>query len=92
MTTSDRRSRTRTAPIPRRILGWVAVVILSLLYYLVSSMLMLFGYVVGWDNDPGRPLVGIAMIAAGAVVFVFMPRLVKRLTGRELLTSSHFYR
>ena len=88
---TDRRTRTRTASIPRRILGWVAIVILSLVYYLVSSMLMLFGYIVGWDNDPGRPWIGLAMIAAGAVVFVFMPRLVKRLTGREVLTSSHFY-
>ena len=73
----------------RRVSGWIALGVLSLLYYTATAMLLLFGYIVGWDNEPGRPLIGIAMIVAGVLAFIFMPRLVRRLTGREVLTPRH---
>jgi hypothetical protein len=60
---------------------WLA---LSLLYYLLTSMLLLFGYIVGWDNTPGHPWIGGAMLLAGGTTFVFGPRLVRKLTGRNV--------
>jgi cytochrome c biogenesis protein CcdA len=72
-----------------RVIGWIAIGVLSLLYYTATAMLLLFGYIVGWDNEPARPLAGVAMIVAGVLVFIFMPRLIKRVTGREVLTPRH---
>lgn len=59
------------------------LLLLSFLYLMIAAVLLLFGDIVGWDNDPGRPIIGIPMIAAGIVVFVLGPRAIKRLTSRD---------
>ena len=76
--TPRRRHRPQTI---LTILAWLG---LSLLYYLLTFMLLLFGYIVGWDTDPRHPWIGGAMLVAGGAVFVFGPRLVHRLTGRDV--------
>jgi peptidoglycan/LPS O-acetylase OafA/YrhL len=78
-----RRKRTSRRQSALRFLGWLVV---SILYYAVMCLLLLFGYIVGWDNEPGRPVIGSAMIVAGLAIFVLGPRMVRRLTGKEPLT------
>lgn len=59
--------------------------LLSFLYLMTSAMLLLFGYIVGWDLDSGRPVVGVAMMLAGIAVFILGPRATKRITGKDPL-------
>lgn len=50
---------------------------------MLSAMLILFGYITGWDADPGRPVIGSLMIIAGLAVFILGPRAIKRITGKD---------
>jgi len=70
--------------------------VLSLVYYLSSGMLVVFGAACVWNGiGPGDspyldyPVAGVVMLVAGTAVFVFFPRLVKRLTGREVISSPY---
>lgn len=80
------------------VLRWSTVAALSLVYYTASAMAFLFGGILAWsglqgfhDSSTGiwRLAGGIALVACGVLVFVFFPRLVKRLTGREVLASPY---
>jgi len=84
--------------IARSALRWIAVVVLSIFYYAASSMLVLFGGLLAWnglspgvERDPGaaHPVAGAILVVLGVAVFVFFPRLVKRLTGREVISSPY---
>lgn len=70
--------------------------VLSLFYYATSGLLLMFGVACTWNGlGPGDspyldyPVAGMVMLVAGAAVFIFFPRLVKRLTGREVLSSPY---
>jgi hypothetical protein len=96
-----RRSRTPAHPALRiavSVARWVAVAVLSIFYYATSSMLMLFGGLLAWnglspgvERDPSQahPIGGALLVILGIVVFVFFPRLVKRLTGHEVLSTPY---
>ena len=60
------------------------MVLLAFAHLFLTAMLLVFGFIVGWKNDPGHPLIGSSMIAAAILIFVFGPRLAKRATGRDL--------
>ncbi len=81
---------------PPGVLRWLAVAVLSLVYYATSGMLVVFGAACVWNGiGPGSapaldyPVAGVVMLVSGIAVFVFFPRLVKRLTGREVLSSPY---
>ncbi len=74
----------------------MAVAALSLVPYATSGMLVVFGAACVWNGlVPGSaptldyPVAGVVMLVSGIAVFVFFPRLVKRLTGREVLSSPY---
>lgn len=67
----------------RRALAFALRLVLSFGYLMLSAMLLLFGYISGWEADPERPVVGAMMIAAGLAVFVLGPRAVRRITGKD---------
>ncbi len=67
----------------RRAVAFALRVVLSFSYLMLSAMLLLFGYIVGWDLAPGRPWIGALMIAAGLSVFALGPRAIRRITGKE---------
>jgi hypothetical protein len=80
------------------VLRWSAVAALSLAYYTVSAMTLLFGGILAWSGIQGVPdpssgiwrlVGGVALVASGVLVFAYFPRLVKRLTGREVLASPY---
>lgn len=82
--------------IARSVARWTAVVLLSLFYYAVTALLVLPGVVFAWNSiGPGSapgldlPLTGIVLLALGMLFFIFFPRLVKKLTGREVITQSY---
>lgn len=75
--------RRSAGQLARRALAQVVLFLLSLGYIFVTAMLIVFGYIVGWAIDPGRPVIGIAMILAGVAVFILGPRTIKRITGRN---------
>ncbi len=81
---------------PPGVLRWLAVAALSLVYYATSGMLVVFGAACVWNGiGPGSapaldyPVAGVVMLVSGIAVFVFFPRLVKRLTGRAVLSSPY---
>jgi hypothetical protein len=76
------RKRARHHSLTRRIIGQAVLLALSFLYLCLAAFMMLFGFIVGWDINPGQPLIGALMILAGIAVFVLGPRVIKRLTGR----------
>lgn len=83
-------SKPRKKPsLPRRILSQVVLIALSFLYIMLVAMLLMFGYIVGWDLDPGRPVVGVLMLIGAVAVFILGPRVIKRLTGREPLVPPY---
>lgn len=88
--------------IARRVAGmaarWIAVAVLSLLYYTGAALLMLFGGLLAWnglgpglDRDPVRaqPVAGAALVALGVLVFIFFPRVVKKVTGHEVPSGPY---
>jgi hypothetical protein len=86
----------RVLRIAKEVVRWIAVVVLSLIYYATSGMLVLFGGLLAWNGlSPGverdasqaHPVSGAILIIVGLLVFVFFPRLVKKLTGREVISS-----
>ena len=78
----DRKRRT-PGHLIRRAIAQIVLIVLSVGYLITAAMLMFFGYIVGWEIDPGRPVIGIAMILAGIAVFTLGPRTIKRITGRD---------
>lgn len=81
---------------PGPILNWIAVAALSLFYYTASTGLVGFGGAFVWNSlgsgsfsDFDHPVAGVIMLVSGIVVFVFFPRLAKRLTGHEVLSSPY---
>jgi hypothetical protein len=76
------RKRARHHSLTRRIIGQAVLLALSFLSPCLAAFLMLFGFIVGWDNNPGQHLIGALMILTGISVFVLGPRVIKRLTGR----------
>lgn len=87
---------TRVPRIARSAARWTAVVLLSLFYYVVTALLVLPGVMFTWNSiGPGSapgldlPLTGIVLLALGLLFFIFFPRLVKKLTGREVITQSY---
>lgn len=83
MRTRRTTTRHRRPSAARRALAFTLRLALSFGYLMLSAMLLLFGFIVGWDADPGRPVVGALMIAAGLAVFVLGPRAVRRITGKD---------
>ena len=77
-----RRARHRHPHSIRDIAAWLGRLLLSFLYLMTAAVLLLFGYIVGWDLEPGRPVLGTAMLVAGSAVFVLGPRAIRKLTGR----------
>lgn len=78
------------------LMTWIAVIALSIFYYVASFSLIGFGGAFAWNGiGPGsyadfeHPVAGVVMLATGLAVFVFFPRLVKRLTGHEVLSSPY---
>ena len=72
--------------------------VLSLLYYTSAAMLMMFGGLLAWngaspglDRDPGRaqPVAGAALVALGVLVFIFFPRVVRKVIGHEVLSGPY---
>ena len=91
-----RSAGTRVPRIARSAARWTAVALLSLFYYAVTASLVVPGVMFAWNgigpgDAPGldRPLTGIVLLALGLLFFVFFPRLVKRLTGREVITQGY---
>lgn len=78
----DRRRR-NPGNLIRRAIAQIVLIVLSVGYLITAAMLMFFGYIVGWEIAPGRPVIGIAMIIAGIAVFTLGPRTIKRITGRD---------
>lgn len=85
-----------------RILGamvrWIAVALLSIFYYTTVSMLLLIGGLLAWNGlSPGverdasqaHPVGGAILILLGIITFIFFPALVKKITGREVLSSPY---
>lgn len=75
---------------------WIAVAVLSVFYYATSAGLLGFGVACTWNGvGPGNaselayPVAGVIMLITGIIVFVFFPRIVKKLTGREILSSPY---
>ncbi len=77
---------------------WIAVAVLSIIYYTTSSMLVLFGGLLAWnglspgvERDPSlaHPVSGAVLVILGIVVFIFFPRVVKRIIGHEVLSSPY---
>lgn len=80
MTPSHRRHKPGFV---RRVFSQAIRLLLSFLYLMLSAFLILFGVIVGWDNNPGQPLIGTLMILAGVAVFILGPRVIRRVTGRD---------
>ena len=80
-------------------LRWLPVVGLSIVYYAASALLLAFGGAFAWNGlGPGsypsfdHPIIGIAgaiMLVLGIAVFIFFPRLVLLLTGREVISTPY---
>lgn len=84
--------RTMTQAIPRP----VAVFVLTIFYYAGSGLLVLCGAAYAWNGiGPGdtpsldHPVAGVIMLVSGVAVFVYFPRLIRRLTGRGELSIHH---
>jgi uncharacterized RDD family membrane protein YckC len=91
MTTSPKAPRrSRKARLARRIVSQIILVALSFLYLCLSAFLLLFGDIVDRDLEPGRPIIGVLMLLAGIVIFIFGPRVIKRITGREPLSPPPY--
>ncbi len=97
-TRGRRRPGSTTARIAVLIVRWIAVVVLSIFYYTVSSMLVLLGGLLAWNGlspgmgrnpDAAHPVSGAILVLLGILVFIFFPRVVKRLTGREVLSGPY---
>jgi len=75
----------------------IAVVVLSLVYYVISAGLIFPGVALLWNGlSPGvgnpdleHPVTGAILLVVGVLTFVFFPRLVKRLTGREVISGPY---
>jgi membrane protein implicated in regulation of membrane protease activity len=74
----------------------IAVVVLSLVYYVTSAFLVGFGAACAWNGlGPGDspyldyPVTGVVMLVLGVSVFIFFPRVVKKLTGREVISTPY---
>lgn len=77
--------------IVKSVVLWVAVKVLTVVYFVLCGTLVIFGVACAWNGlGPGRsaeldyPVAGVIMLVAGLVVFVFFPRLIRKLTGWEL--------
>ena len=97
-----RRDRNPTASRARRILvgfvRWTAVGVLWLVYYTVCGMCLLFALILGFNQmpvgvtvDTGWRVFGtIALATAGVLTFIYFPRVVRKLTDREVLTPRSY--
>ncbi len=80
------------------VVRWTAVILLSLLYYTTCGMLLLAALVLGSNSlPPGMELDAIwryasaaVLVTAAVLVFIFFPRLVRKLTGRDVIAGSPY--
>lgn len=96
------RSSTSTSTPPAlRIAGSVvrgiALFVLSMAYYVTGAMLLVGGAAFAWNSlGPGRasglahPVAGVILLVVGVVWFIFFPRLIKKLTGREPISGPYY--
>lgn len=81
----------RALEIAKAVARWATIKALTGVYFVLGCTLVIFGAACAWNGlGPGRsaeldyPVTGVIMLVAGLVVFVFFPRLVRKLTGWEL--------
>lgn len=74
----------------------IALVVLSLVYYIITAGLVGFGGAFAWNGlGPGRssffdhPVAGVIMLVSGILFFIFFPRVVKKLTGHEVISTPY---
>lgn len=74
----------------------IVLFVLSMVYYVTGAMLLVLGAAFAWNSlGPGRaselahPVAGVILLIVGVVWFVFFPRLVKKITGREPISSPY---
>lgn len=98
----QRRGKKRAQSTGRRVATagarWVAVALLSLIYYTSSGLFLAFAGIVGFNVMPEGSSIdtgwriagGITLLILGVLDFVLFPRLVRKLTGRDIFSSSHY--
>lgn len=76
------------------VVRWIVVFVLSIFYYVTFGLLLLGGAAYSWNGigpgdaaDLDYPVAGVVLLAAGVLVFIYFPRLVKKLTRREVLLA-----
>lgn len=97
--TANRRRPTPTSPALRiagSLVRGITVLVLSLVYYVSSGLLIGFGTACTWNGvgpgdspDLDYPVAGVMMLVLGILIFIFFPRVVKKLTGREVITPPY---
>lgn len=74
----------------------IALFVLSMIYYAITAGLVGFGVAMTWNSiGPGRaaelahPVAGVILSVLGIAWFIFFPRVVKKLTGREVISTPY---
>lgn len=90
-----RTQRRRGVRVAASVLRWGAVILLTLVYYTSCAMLLGAAAVFGFDElPPGasmdatwRYVWAAILVVLGVADFIFFPRIVRKLTGREVLSG-----
>ncbi len=82
--------------ITRAIRRGVVLFVLSMVYYMITAGLVGLGVAFTWNSlGPGQaselahPVAGVILLLPGILWFIFFPRLIKKMTGREPISSPY---